>query len=61
MKTAARRSEEEQDCLEKTIMLGKVEGSRKRGGPYMRWTDSVKEATGLSLQTLSRAVVVAVV
>ena len=33
-----------QDSLEKTIMLGKVEGSRKRGRPNMRWIDSTKEA-----------------
>ena len=37
--------------MEKTIMLGKVEGSRKRGRPMMRWIDSIKEITGLSLQS----------
>ena len=31
-----------QDSLEKIIMLGKVEGSRKRGRPNMRWIDSLK-------------------
>lgn len=36
--------------LEKTIMLGKTEGSRKRGRPRVRWTDSIKEATGVSVQ-----------
>ena len=45
-----------QDSLEKTIMLGKVEGSRKRGRANMRWIDPIKEAIGLSLQELSRAV-----
>ena len=45
-----------QDSLEKTIMLGKVEGSRKRGRPNMRWIDSIEEAIGMSLQELSRAV-----
>ena len=45
-----------QDSLEKTIMLGKVEGSRKRGRPNMRWIDSIKEAIGMSLQKLSRTV-----
>ena len=39
-----------QDSLEKTVMLGKAEGSRKRGRPNMRWTDSPKEAPGLRLQ-----------
>ena len=45
-----------QDSLEKTIMLGRAEGSRKRGRPNMRWIDSIKEAIGMSLQELSRAV-----
>ena len=44
-----------QDSLENTIMLGKVEGSRKRR-PNMRWIDSIKEAIGMSLEELSRAV-----
>ena len=35
-----------QDSLEKTTMLGKVEGSRKRGRPNTRWTGSLKEPTG---------------
>lgn len=39
-----------------TIMLGETEGSRKGGRPSTRWSDSVKEATGTSLQELSRAV-----
>ena len=38
------------------LMLGRTEGSRKRGRPNMRWTDFIKEATGMSLQELSRAV-----
>ena len=45
-----------QDSLEKTITLGNAEGSRKGGRPGMRWTDSIKEAIGRSLQELSRAV-----
>lgn len=40
--------------LEKTILLGKREGSRKRGRANMRWTDSIK-AIGMSLQELSWA------
>ena len=36
-----------QDSLEETIMLGKLEGSRKRGRPNTRWTDSLKEANRL--------------
>ena len=45
-----------QDSLEKTIMLGKVESSRKRGRPNMRWIDFIKEAIGMSLQELSKVV-----
>ena len=44
-----------QDSLGETIMLGKVEGSRKRGRPNTRWAGSLKEATTLSLQELIRA------
>ena len=42
--------------MEKAIMQGKVEGSRKTGRPNMRWVNSIKEAIGMSLQELSRAV-----
>ena len=44
------------NSLGNTIMLGKVEGSRKRGCPNKRWIDSTQEAIGMSLQKLSRAV-----
>lgn len=42
-----------QGILENTVMLGKTEGSGKRGRPNTRWTDSVKKAIGMSLQELS--------
>ena len=45
-----------QGSLEKTTMLGRIESSRKRGRPNMRWIESKKEATGMSLQKLSRVV-----
>lgn len=45
-----------QRSLEKTVMLGKTEGSRKSGSPNMRWIDFIKVALGLSLHELSRAV-----
>ena len=35
-----------QGSLEKTVMLGKIEGSRKRERIKMRWADSIKEAIG---------------
>lgn len=44
-----------QGSLEKTVMLGKTEDSRKRGRPNARWISSPKEARGLCLQELSRA------
>lgn len=42
--------------MEKRIMLGKIEGSRKRGRPNRRWIDSIKRARGRSLQELSRVI-----
>lgn len=41
-----------QVSLEKTEMLGKIQGSRKWGRPNVRWIDSLKEAIGL--EDLSR-------
>lgn len=38
------------------IILGKIKGSSKRGGPNRIWTDGIKAATGMSLQELSWAV-----
>ena len=35
-----------QGSLEKTVMLGKVKGIRKRGKPNMRWTEAIKETIG---------------
>lgn len=45
-----------QCSLDKTIILGKTGGSRKGGRPSMKWIDSIKEAIGMSLQELSRAI-----
>lgn len=45
-----------QGSLGKTIMLGKLESSRKRGRPNMRGIDSIKEAVGMSPQELSKVV-----
>ena len=38
------------DSLEKTLMLGKIEGRRKRGWQRMRWSDGITDSmdTGLS-------------
>ena len=40
--------------LQKRIMLNKLEGSKKKGSPNMRWTDSMKGGIGMSPQELSR-------
>ena len=40
------------DSLEKTLMLGKIEGRRKRGWQRMRWLDSITNSKNLSLSKL---------
>ena len=40
------------DSLEKTLMLGKIEGRRRRGQPRMRWLDSITDLMGPSLSEL---------
>ena len=36
------------DALEKTLMLGKIEGRRKRGQQRMRWLDSITDSMDMS-------------
>ena len=40
------------DSLEKTLMLGKIEGRRKRGQQRMRWLDGITDSVDMSLRTL---------
>ena len=35
------------DSLEKTLMLGEIEGKRKRGQQRMRWLDSITDSTDM--------------
>ena len=37
------------DSLEKTLMLGKIEGKRRRGKQRMRWLDSIPDSMDMNL------------
>ena len=40
------------DSLEKSLMLGKIEGRRKRGHQRLRWLDSLTDAMDMNLGKL---------
>ena len=44
------------DSLEKTLILGKIEGKRRRGWQRMRWLESITDSMDMNLSKLQETV-----
>ena len=47
---------QKQDSLEKTLMLGTVEGRKRRGQQRIRWSDGITDSKDMSLSRLQETV-----